>query len=168
MAPSNPGRSQSKARRLTASLARSFDTSPSKAVCLLVAFAAFGAFAIYERQVVKPRTDKITDDFQSVAQAELLTIRISAAPNSSLVSHPITIPPERAGEFLALIRDAKQFQPNHPVADWVCEMTVSTRHTNFAARISATSNNGLLIYLDGGATLRCDRLRVFLEGVTRA
>ena len=147
---------------------RTFDTSLAKAICLVLAFAAFGAFAIYQRQVVQPRVALITADFRSVAPTDILSIRISPAPYSSLVSHAIIIPPERAAEFLALIRDAQPSQPNHPAAEWVCEMSLSTRHTNFAARISATSNNGLLIYLDGGSTLRCDPLRAFLEGVARA
>ena len=155
-------------RRLATSLVRTFDTSLPKAICLLLVFAALGAFAIYQRQIVQPRADLLATSVRNVAPADILGIRISPASYSTLVSRAIIIPPERAAEFLTLIRDAQPFQPNHPAAEWGCEMSLSTRRANFAAHISATSNNGLLIYLDGGSTLRCDPLRAFLEGVTRA
>lgn len=147
---------------------KTFATSLPKAVFLLFAIAAFVGLTVYQQKVVQPRSALITADFLSATPTDVLSLRISPASYSTLVSHTIVIPPELTKEFFMLIRDAHPFQPNHPADEWICEMSLSTRQADFAARISATSNNGLLIYLDGGATLRCDSLRAFLEEIARS
>ncbi|WP_395749994.1 hypothetical protein [Prosthecobacter sp.] len=66
-----------------------------------------------------------------------------------------------------MIRNATNKDPSHPVAEWHCEVRWVTEARTWTTKISSTSNNGVLIYLEGGNTLRNDSLGPMLEKIVK-
>lgn len=147
---------------------RPFNVSATKVVCLVIGFALLGAVGVYHDRVFHPRADRIAEEFRSITTEELLSVRLLPDSNSTLVSQAVDIPLESVEEFLALLRSGRPTHPNHPTVEWACQLNVSTRRTEYAAHVSATANDGLLIFFNGGSWLRCDPLRAFLERITHS
>lgn len=140
--------------------------SAKKAALILTALVAFIS---YDRFIEQPRRDEETRLFQSLKPADITRIDIQGvyADSRDLVKARFSI--QDAGQIQSVceaMREAREYSPSHPVAEWNCELHFVTAARTWCAQISSTSNsNGVLIYLDGGNTLRNDNLGPMLEKI---
>lgn len=143
------------------------DRMSAKTAALIL--TALVAFHSYERFIEQPRRDEETRLFQSMRSADVTHIEIQSASYNSLVKGTLSI--QDTGQIQSLgqaIGDASEFQPGHPAPRWNCKVCWVTAARTWCATISSTSNsNGVLIYLDGGNTLRNDSLGPMLEKITK-
>jgi len=145
------------------------DRMSAKTAALIL--TALVAFVSYDWYIEQPRRDEETRLFQSLRSADVTHIEMKGANNNSrdLVKAPFSI--QDTGQIQSLseaMREARRFDPGHPVSEWNCELSFVTAARTWCAQISSTSNgNGVLIYLDGGNTLRNDSLGPMLEKIAK-
>lgn len=143
------------------------DRMSAKTAALIL--TALVAFISYDRFIDQPSRDEETRLFQRMRPADITHIKIHSASYNSLVKDTLSI--QDTGQIQSIcqaIREARRFDAGHPVSEWNCEVSIVTAARTWCAQISSTSNgNGVLIYLDGGNTLRNDSLGPMLEKIAK-
>ena len=140
--------------------------SAKKAALILTALVAFIS---YDRFIEQPRRDEETRLFQSLKPADITRIDIQGvyADSRDLVKARFSI--QDAGQIQSVceaMREAREYSPSHPVAEWNCELHFVTAARTWSTQISSTSNgNGVTIQVDGSNSLRNDSLGPMLEKI---
>lgn len=142
--------------------------SPKTAAILITVIVAIHS---YVRFIEQPRRDEATRLFQSMRSEDVTHIEIQRASNNSYDLVKTTLSIQDTGQIQSIcqaMREARRFDAGHPVSEWNCELHFVTAARTWRTRISSTSNgNGVLIYLDGGNSLRNDSLGPMLEKIAK-
>ncbi|MFO1485968.1 MAG: hypothetical protein U1F71_21585 [Verrucomicrobiaceae bacterium] len=142
------------------------------AVYTVILISALSAFYYCETHIWEPRLQEKTRSFQQLAADSVTSIDLEneSTEFSKLLKGHISIHDrDQIRDFCTAIRDATEYPPQHPTAIWAIKVHFITTSRKWTANVSSTSNNnGVLIYVHDGKTLRNDELGPMLEKIAAA
>jgi hypothetical protein len=84
---------------------------------------------------------------------EWIALRPLPSPRLTPLAAPIVVTePDKIKKALATIRQSTPVLANHPLQEWQCQIEIATSSGSSFGTISATSNEGVLLYVHSGAT----------------
>lgn len=141
------------------------------AVFTVIFISALSAFYYCETHIWEPLLQEKTRAFQQLTADRVTSIDLENehAEFLKLLKGQISIHDrDQIRDFCTAIRDATEYPPQHPTAIWAIKVHFTTTSRKWTTNVSSTSNNGVLIYVDGGQTLRNDEMGFMLEKIAAA
>jgi hypothetical protein len=110
-------------------------------------------------------------DPDAVVAIELLPSRIPERYTSLVRQRLVVTDRQRIGQIVRALTAAEPWAANHPRTTWQCILLVEDGNGKHAYTVSSTTNNGVLITIEGGGLLlgeyREDSLKEVLEQLAR-
>jgi hypothetical protein len=148
--------------------ARTGFVTPTTIVVVALILLILVAIESYVTIVVEPRHLRETQSFQHLSADDIREIELAPARSLSLLHRTVQINDRATIELIFdAVRKGTPVRANHHSDNWRCGTRLLTKSREWTALLAGTSDNSVLVYLDGGLTLKVPGLSTSIERLAR-